>query len=326
MIQFADPQLLWLLNFLPFLTVWYIWQHRRQQPVLKISSTEAFAFIKSSPKIWLRHSMFLLRLIAIAALIIAAARPQKVLSKQTIASEGMDVIIAFDVSGSMLTRDYVPNRLEAAKKVTAEFIDKRPNDRIGVVFFAGEAYTGSPITIDHRILKQIILNVNIGAVQDGTAIGMGLGTAVMRLKESRSATKIIILITDGENNAGSVKPLQAAQLAKSLNIRTYCIGILSGGVNEMVTRHDSAYRAIGGPTANLTLMQIAEITGGKYFRASEQANLGLIYNEIDALEKTKVDVTTYKRYEEHFYAFALVGAIALFLELIFRYTLFRATP
>jgi len=326
MIQFANPQVLWLLNLLPLLMAWYIWQHRKQQSLLKISSIEVFSSVRPSAKILFRHSLILLRLICIAALIIAAARPQQVLSKQTIASEGVDIIIAFDVSGSMMTRDYVPNRLEAAKKMTAAFIDKRPNDRIGVVFFAGEAYTGSPITIDHHILKQIILNVNIGAVEDGTAIGMGLGTAVMRLKESKSATKIIILITDGENNAGTVKPLEAAQLAKSLNIRTYCVGILGGTFNEQISPHDQAYRAIGGPTANFTLMQVAEITGAKYFRASEQNSLSGIFEEINNLEKTKIDVTTYKRYEEHFYLFTMVAAIALLLEVILRYTLFRTAP
>ena len=266
-------------------------------------------------------------MIACAALIIALARPQVTLSRQTIASEGMDIVLAIDVSGSMLAKDFVPNRLEAAKKVAADFISKRPNDRIGVIFFAAEAYTGCPITIDHNALKQVVENVKIGSLKDGTAIGMGLGTAANRLKESQSASKIIILVTDGENNAGTIKPLEAAQLAKALNIRTYCIGILATSAEgQPFTKQDSAYAALGGPTAEVTLMQIAEITGGKYFRAANEKMLAGIYKEIDAMEKTKVNVTSYKRYEEHYYLFAVFAAVALLAELILRNTIFKTAP
>lgn len=327
MIQFADPSLLWMLNGLPLFTAWYIWQHKRQQAALQLSSISFLVGAERSAKIWLRHSLFVLRMISCAALIIALARPQVTLSRQTIASEGMDIVLAIDVSGSMLAKDFVPNRLEAAKKVATDFISKRPNDRIGVVFFAAEAYTGCPITIDHHALTQVVENVKIGSLKDGTAIGMGLGTAANRLKESRSTSKMIILVTDGENNAGTIKPIDAAQLAKALNIRTYCIGILAASAEgQPVSRQDSAYAALGGPTAEVTLMQIAEITGGKYFRAANEKKLAGIYKEIDAMEKTKVNVTSYKRYEEHFYLFALIAAAALLVELILRNTIFKTAP
>ncbi|MBK9731357.1 MAG: VWA domain-containing protein [Chitinophagaceae bacterium] len=327
MIQFANPEWFWLLNSIPLLTVWYIWRHKSQQPSLQFSTTSFFLNAPGTPGLYLRHSLFFLRMIAFAALIVALARPQTVLSKSILASEGVDIVMAIDISGSMLARDFVPSRLEAAKKVANNFIAGRPNDRIGVVFFAGEAYTGCPVTIDHNALQQIITTVKTGSVEDGTAIGLGLGTAANRLMESTSPEKIIILVTDGENNAGTVKPLEAAQLVKSLNIHTYCIGIFSlASENKPATTHDSTYIAIGGPTAETTLLQIAEITGGKYFRAGNEKSLQQIYHQIDALEKTKVDVTTFNRYTDQFLLLAIIAAIALVAEIILRYTYFRTAP
>ncbi|MEO6169016.1 MAG: VWA domain-containing protein [Chitinophagales bacterium] len=327
MIQFANPDWFWLLNSIPLFTAGYLWRHKKQQATLQLSSTAPFLRAPRTSKIYLRHILFVLRMISVAFLIGALARPQAVLTKNILATEGLDIVIAMDISGSMLARDFVPNRLEAAKRVAIDFIVNRPNDRIGIVYFAGEAYTGCPITIDHKALEQIITGVKTGAVEDGTAIGLGLGTAANRLIESESPTKIIILVTDGENNAGTVKPLEAAQLVKSLNIHTYCIGIFSPAAEKQpVTSSDSTYAAIGGPTAETTLLQIAEVTGGKYFRATSDKALETIYGQIDTLEKTKVDVTKYNRYEERFFLFAILAAIALLAEIVLRYTIFRTAP
>lgn len=326
MIHFANPEWFWLLNSIPLLIVWYILRHRKLQPSFRLSTISFFDAPRSAVS-FLRHSLFVLRLLAIAALIIALARPQSVLSKTSIASEGFDIVLAMDISGSMLARDFVPSRLEAAKKVVVEFIEKRPNDRIGVVFFAGEAYTGCPTTIDHYALQQIITHVKTGSIEDGTALGLGLGTAASRLTESKSATKIIILVSDGENNAGTVKPLEAAQLVKSLGIHTYCIGIFSPAAEKRpISANDSAYAAMGGPTAETTLLQIAEVTGGHYFRAGSEKSLQDIYRQIDGMEKTKMDVAAFHRYEERFFLLAIIAALALLAEIIFRYTLFRTTP
>lgn len=327
MIQFANPDWFWLLNSIPLLSAWYLWRHKKQQAALQLSSAASFLHAPRTLKIYLRHSLFFLRMIAIVSLIVALARPQAVLTKSTVATEGLDIVIAMDISGSMLARDFVPNRLEAAKKVAIDFIKNRPNDRIGVVFFAGEAYTGCPITIDHKALEQIIEGVKTGSVEDGTAMGLGLGTAANRLIESESPTKIIILVTDGENNAGTVKPLEAAQLVKSMSIHTYCIGIFAPAAEKQsISVNDSTYLAIGGPTAEATLLQIAEITGGKYFRASSEKTLAAIYKQIDTLEKTSVEVTKYNRYEERYLLLAIVAAMALLAEMILRYTFFRTAP
>ena len=324
MIQFAYPQLLWLLAAIPLLLGWYSLQHTRQQTVLQFSSINPFRRLRPTWKQVLRHSLILLRMISYGALVIAVAQPQVTLSKQTIATEGIDIVLAFDISGSMLTRDFVPNRLEAAKKVADDFIDRRPNDRIGAVFFTAQAYTGSPVTIDHNSLKKIIDNVQMGLLEDGTAIGMGLGTAVNRLKESPAGTKIIILVTDGENNAGEVKPIEAAQYAKSLNIRVYSIGILAPvSEKRILTAQDSAYMALGNPSAETTLSQIAQITGGKYFRATNEKSLDAVYKEIDQLEKTKVNMTTYRRYENRYFLLAVIAFLALLMELLLRYTVFK---
>jgi Ca-activated chloride channel family protein len=327
MIQFANPAFFWLLGAVPLLIAWYIWKNMQLQAALLIPSIIQFTGIKQSFRGWARHSLFVLRILAYIAIVVALARPQVTLSRNTISSEGIDVMIAFDVSGSMLAKDFVPSRLDAAKKVAEDFIDGRPNDRIGIVFFAAEAYTGCPITIDHTALKQIIADVQPGAMEDGTAIGLGLGTAVSRLSESTTKTRIIILVTDGENNAGAVKPLEAAQYARSLNIRTYCIGILPPGAEEKQSIvQDSMYAALGGPTAETTLLQIAEITGSKYFRATNEKKLAGIYKEIDQLEKTTVDVASYTRYEDRFFMLAFLAAMLVFSEMILRYTILKTAP
>lgn len=327
MIQFANPQWFWLMNSIPLLLAWYAWRHLKQQRTLLVPGTATWSNTPATAKIYTRHGMFALQLVAIAALIVAMARPQAVTSKQNVASEGLDIMLAIDISGSMASRDFVPSRLEAAKKVAIDFIEGRPNDRIGVVFFAGEAYTGCPITIDHRALEQIISDVKTGDVADGTAIGLGLGLAANRLTEQPSRDKIIILVTDGENNAGDVKPSDAARLVRSLKIHNYCIGIFSpASEKQPISANDSTYAALGGPTAESTLIRITEITGGKYFRASNEKSLASIYGEINALAKTRVDVVSYNRYAERFYLFAIIAAISIFSSVVLRYTLFRTAP
>lgn len=326
MIHFASPEWLWFLNVIPLLLLWHYLRQNKMEAAVQLPA----ASILRLPATWrsrMRHLQVLLRIVAVAALIVAMARPQAVFSKKIVASEGIDIMLALDISGSMLTRDFVPNRLEAAKQVAIEFTKGRPNDRIGVVFFAGEAYTGSPITLDHHALQQIIASVKTGSMADGTAIGMGLGTAATRLMDSRSENKVIILVTDGENNAGNVMPLEAAQLVRSGNIQTYCIGIFSPAATQQpVTENDSTYVAIGGPTAENTLLQIAEITGGHYFRAGNEEELSAVYREIDGMEKTKIDIASYNRYEERFMLLALLAAVLLLTEMILRYTIFRTAP
>lgn len=327
MIAFANPEWLWLLNVIPLMVAWHFFARRKQEAALLLPAAGTFPARPVSIKSQLRHSLLLLRIICMASLMVAMARPQAVLTKNMIASEGIDIMLAFDISGSMLTRDFEPNRLEAAKKVAVDFIRGRPNDRIGVVFFAGEAYTGAPVTIDHDGLQKIITGVTTGSVEDGTAIGMGLGMAAQRLMGRAAGKKVIILVTDGENNAGIIKPLEAAQLVKSEQINLYCIGIFSpAAAQQPGSAGDSMFASIGGATAEQTLLQIAEITGGQYFRAGNTEKLASIYDEIDALEKTEVAVTSYKRYEEKFAWLAIIAALALLLEMILRYTAFRTIP
>lgn len=326
MIHFANPEWLWLLNAIPLLLLWYFLGQKKMEATVQLPAVSA----QRLPATWrsrMRHLLVFLRIVAVATLIVAMARPQAVFTKKMVASEGIDIMLALDISGSMLTRDFIPNRLEAAKQVAIEFIGGRPNDRIGVVFFAGEAYTGCPITLDHKALQQIITSVKTGSIADGTAIGMGLGTAAMRLMDNQSENNVIILVTDGENNAGNVMPLEAAQLVRTNNIHTYCIGIFSPTATQQpATENDSTYIAIGGPTAEITLLQIAEITGGHYFRAGNAEKLSAVYREIDNMEKTKVDVVSYNRYEEQFMLLALLAALLLLTEMILRYTIFRTAP
>ncbi|MFI5134846.1 MAG: VWA domain-containing protein, partial [Chitinophagales bacterium] len=222
---FAQPQFLNLLSAIPLLALWYVWQHRRQEIPIRTSTVAAFRDFKPNFKIILRHSQFVLRLVACALLIVAMARPQFVVSQKMIRSEGIDIVLALDISGSMFTRDFVPNRLEASKSVAKHFIDNRPNDRIGLVVFSSQAYSACPVTIDHESLKTILSGIQAGSLEVGTAIGVGIGTAVNRLQSSKSSSRVIILMTDGENNAGDVSPMEAAQLASSLGIRIYTIGM-----------------------------------------------------------------------------------------------------
>jgi len=319
---FAQPQFLYLLGIIPVLALWYVWQHPLQQVAVRISTTSAFREFKPSLKIILRHFLFVLRLIACALVIVALARPQFVVSQKMIRSEGIDIMLVLDVSGSMFARDFVPNRLEAAKNVAKHFIDNRPNDRIGLVVFSSKSYAASPITIDHESLKTIINGVQGGTFETGTAIGLGIGTAVNRLQQSKSNSRVIILMTDGENNAGDVSPMEAAQLASSLGIRVYTIGMEPYSEQSVTAKSDSI--PFFGPTAESLLQQMAAISGGKYFHAMDEKNLAAIYKEIDGMEKTKVDVASFQQNTEAFFPFVLVALIAILVEVLLRYTTFKS--
>ncbi|HYV92218.1 MAG TPA: VWA domain-containing protein [Chitinophagales bacterium] len=319
--EFANPYFLWLLGIIPVSISWYVWKNRRQQASFRVSTISRL-HVRAITRVEGRHSLFALRMIACAALIIACARPQKSFLEEIINSEGIDIMLTLDVSGSMMSADVKPNRLEAAKQVADSFISKRPNDRIGLVLFAEEAFTASPVTIDHAALSQIVNGVHTMEMADGTAIGMGLGTATNHLKEIIGKSRVIILITDGENNAGTVLPLEAAQLAHALGIRVYTIGLLLDNLSNSLSEHfklPSNY--ING---SQLLQRISEITGGKFFLANDKKGLESVFREIDLLEKTKADVRSYQRYSDFFFPFALFASLALLLEILLRFTYFKS--
>lgn len=327
-IDFAYP---WAFSFfllLPLMVYWYLTRYSAQQATVMISST---AFIKQSSS-WrktLRHALLVLRLLAISCMIIALARPQTRNDEELKMGEGIDIILCLDVSGSMSAQDLLPNRLEASKAVAAEFVDRRPTDRIGVVIFSGESFTLVPLTTDKQILKAQIYNIQRGLLEDGTAIGDGLGLSVDRLKNSPAKTKIIILLTDGENQGGLIDPLTGKDLAKAHQIRVYSIGVGTDGYAPVPVPDDVGRVVMRQQKVNIDekLMRlIAEETGGLYFRARDNESLKNIYQEIDKLEKSKIEVTTLKRFTERFFPFALAAAALLLLEIILRYTLFRKFP
>lgn len=319
--EFANTYFLWLLGLIPICISWYIWKNRRQQPSFRVSTISRL-HVKALTRVQVRHTLFVLRMIACSALIIACARPQKSFSERIINSEGLDIMITLDVSGSMMTADVIPSRLEAAKQVADSFISKRVNDRIGLVLFAEEAFTASPVTIDHAALRQIVEAVHTMEMADGTAIGMGLGTAMNHLKEVHGKSNVIILITDGENNAGTVLPLEAAQLARAYGIRVYTIGL----VLEKTQLQLSPNLKLPSNYLNGSdlLKRISTVTGGKFFVANDKKGLEMVFQEINLLEKTKADVRSYRRYTDFFYPLALLASLALLIEILLRFTFFKS--
>lgn len=328
-LQFLHPWFFVLLALLPAA----VWLHRRRlqrhHVALKMPSMEASMGLRS----WkgaLQKWQPLLRALAFVALVFALARPQRMLKEENIQSEGIDIFMALDLSSSMLAQDFRPDRLEVSKKVAIEFVNKRPYDRIGLAVFSGEAFTQCPLTSDHRVLNDFIESLRCGVLEDGTAIGMGLATAVNRIKDSKAVSKVIILLTDGVNNAGYVKPITAAEIAKEFGIKVYTIGVgKEGEALSPVSRRSDGRYVFGLARVEIDedlLRQIADMTGGKYFRATNERSLEQIYNEIDRLEKTKLDVTSLKRHSEEFYLFVWAAMAFLLLEIILRYTLLRSTP
>jgi len=308
---------------------WYVKQGRRQQGALQVSSIQGLKGLPVSWKARLRPALLVLRILAYAALVTALARPQTSNTSENIDSEGIDIVLGIDISGSMLAEDLQPNRLEAAKKVAADFVEKRISDRIGLVIFSGESFTQCPITTDHAVLTNQIMAIKSGMLQDGTAIGMGLATSVDRLRSSKAKSKVIILLTDGVNNTGLVDPLTALEIAKAFKIRVYTIGVGTYGKAPfpMTMPDGSIQMQMQDVQIDEPLMKkISSETGGKYFRATNTTGLAKVYTEIDNLEKTKVEITSYKHYAEHFFPLAMLALACLLLEVVLRYTAFRSLP
>ena len=326
--NFLNPYWFLALLVIPVMAVWYFSQREKRYPNLNMPTLDAFT--ESSWRGKWRIALPILRMLTIASLVIAMARPQLTLKEEEITADGVDIVLVMDLSSSMLAQDFDPDRLEVSKKVASDFVDKRQYDRIGLVVFAGEAFTQCPLTTDHRVLKEFLASLECGILQDGTAIGMGLSTAVNRLKDSEAKSKIVILLTDGDNNAGYIKPMTAAEIAKELEVKVYTIGVGSRGSARAPIRRRSNGDYIFGLSEvkfdEALLEKISEMTGGRYNRATSRESLEKIYAEIDTLEKTKIEVTTIKRYSEEFYIFALIGIILLALEVLLRYTLFRTIP
>jgi Ca-activated chloride channel family protein len=328
-IEFLNKGLFWLLLLLPIALIWYVFKHKKQTAELKISSIKGF---KVSASVWpkLRHLLFVLRLVALGLLITALARPRTVdVSTKTKTTRGIDIVMAIDVSASMLAKDLLPNRLEALKEVAADFIDGRPNDRIGLVEYAGEAYTKTPITSDKAIVQRSLRDIKYNTIiQGGTAIGMGLATSVNRLKDSRAKSKVIILLTDGVNNSGFIDPKIASELAVEYGIKVYTIGLGTNGMAlSPVAMNPSGTFRYGRQQVEIDeklLEEIADVTGGKYFRATNNEKLAEIYKEINKLEKTEVEEKKYYNYEEKYRPLILIAGLLLLLELLLRNTIFRS--
>lgn len=328
MITFAAPYFFYLFLLIPVFIYWYIKRQKKQNIFLQISSIEG---LSSAPKTFrqkLQHLPFILRVLTFVLLVIALARPQSSLHSEKITTEGIDIIITMDISGSMLAEDFRPNRIEAAKKVAMEFIDGRENDRIGLVVFAGESFTQCPLTTDRPVVKNLLKEIKSGLIEDGTAIGMGLATAVSRLKDSKAKSKVIILLTDGINNRGFISPLTAAQIARSLGIKVYTIGVGTIGYAPypVQTPFGTQYQNVPVEIDENLLKEIAHMTGVKYFRATDNNKLRAIYKEIDQLEKTKIEVTEYRRKKEEFTTATIIASFLLLFELLLRYVILRTNP
>jgi Ca-activated chloride channel family protein len=327
-VQFANPEFFGLLALLPLLIFWYWRNARRDRLGIRVSTLNVFS---SSPRSWrqrARHAVFVLRIAAVALVVVALARPQSSSRSEQVRAEGIDIMLVNDISGSMLAEDLRPNRVEAAKKVAIDFVKRRPNDRIGVVVFSGESFTLCPLTVDHSVVESQIRGTASGQIEDGTAIGMGLATAVNRLKQSTAKSRVIILITDGVNNRGFIDPLTAADIAHSFGIRVYTIGVGTKGLAPypFQTPYGVRYQNIQVEIDEASLRKIAAQTGGKYFRAADNRQLESIYQDIDRLEKTKMEVSEFRRHGELFYPAAATACGLLFLELTLAATLFRRFP
>ena len=326
--QFANPIYLYLLILLVPLIVWYIIRMSKVQASFKLASTFAFQNTKKGIRVYMRHLPFVMRMIAIASLIIAISRPQAIDSWEKSETQGIDIVLALDISGSMLAQDLQPNRLEAVKKVAAEFITDRKNDNIGLVIFAGETFTQCPMTTDHKVLLNLLNEVDFGMIEDGTAIGLGLANSVNRLKDSESKSKIVILLTDGSNNRGQIAPMTAADLAKSYGIRVYTVGAGTKGMAPTPVQTPFGIRIQNMPVDidEDVLTDIATLTGGRYFRAVDNESLRDIYHEIDKLEKYLISVQNVSSKQELYLPFAILALLLVFIELVLRRTWLRAIP
>jgi Ca-activated chloride channel family protein len=326
-IDFAYPYVFGLLLLLPLLIYWYITKTGDMQGKLRVSSLQSFR--SRSWKNIFRHAPFVLRLLALVCIVVALARPQTRNDEELKSGEGIDIVLCMDVSGSMLAQDFTPNRLEASKQVAAEFVDNRATDRIALVIFAGESFTACPLTTDKNILKNQIFAAQSAILADGTAIGDGITTSVERLKGSANKSKIIILLTDGDNQGGLIDPTASREIAKSYGIKIYTVGVGSEGYAETPVQGSGGAVVIQRQKVNLNeqlLRDLAEQTGGLYFRARDNTSLRNIYLEIDKLEKSKVEITALRRFTERFYPFAIAAIILLLLEMVLRLTVLRKFP
>ena len=324
-ITFAQPYFLLLLILIPLLVAWYVWRRDRNIASLTISGNQQLADFKRSFRHILRHILFVLRIVMLIVIIIILARPQSTDRWQNVTTEGIDIMLVVDISGSMLARDFKPDRIEAAKNVATEFISGRTYDRLGLVVFSGESFTQCPLTTDHATLINLLREIKSGMIEDGTAIGMGIATAVNRLKDSDAESKVIILLTDGVNNRGAIDPLTAADLASTFNIKVYTIGVGSRGTAPypVQTPFGTQLRNVEVEIDENVLKEISARTGGNYYRATDNTTLLNIYREIDQLEKTKIDVREFNRKIEEYMPLAIAAVILLLLEMLARYILMR---
>lgn len=329
-IQFAEKQWFWLFAIIPMLLAWYLFKLKTYEGEINYSSFNLFTGIKSSLKAKFRHVLFLLRLVALSFLILAIASPQSRSSWKDVKTEGIDIVVSLDVSLSMLAKDFKPNRLEVAKEVLGDFIDARPNDKIGLVVFSGEAFTQCPLTTDHKIIKNMFGDIKAGMLDQGTAIGLGLADGVARVKDSKAKSKVVILISDGVSNVGEIAPLTAADIAKTFGVRVYCIGVGSKGKAlqpvALYPNGEMEYDYVDVDIDDATMTQISKMTGGKYFRATDRESLEKTYKEIDLLEKTIISEKNFSNKSEHFLPFALAAAICLLLEFLLKRFVFKAIP
>ena len=324
-IEFANPKLLWLLLLVPLTILWYILRHKKQEAPMEFSYTNGFTKLPKTWKSYLRHLLFALKMAALALLIVALARPQSSSTNSTSNVEGIDIVMAMDVSGSMLARDLKPDRLTAAKSVASDFVKGRPGDRMGLVIFSGETFTQVPLTTDHGVMLNMLAEMKNGLIDDGTAIGDGLATAISRLKDSEAISKVVILLTDGLNNAGSVDPYTAAEMARLFGIRVYTIGVGSYGTAPypVQTPFGTQIQQMKVEIDEKLLTTVANTTGGKYFRATSNQKLDEVYQEIDKLERSKIEVTEFRRLHEEFYPLVAWALALLLVEFLLRKTIFR---
>jgi Ca-activated chloride channel homolog len=327
-LTFKNPEYFYLLLVIVPIMLWYIFRQRRNTASIRISTTAPFIKAPGTIRHYLRHIVFLLRLLSVVAVIIVLARPQSSSRWENVTTEGIDIVIALDISTSMLAKDFSPDRLEAAKKVAMEFISGRQYDRIGLVVFAGEAFTQCPLTTDRAVLLNLFRDIQTGMIEDGTAIGNGLATGVARLKDSDAISRVVILLTDGENNAGEIAPLTAAEIARTFGIRVYTIGVGTVGTAPypVQTPYGIQLRDIEVKIDEKMLQEISSITDGRYFRATSNTKLQEIYQEIDQLEKSKIEVREVSRRSEEFLPYALAGILMLSLSFLLGTTIFRSIP
>ncbi len=327
-IEFASPEFFWLFLILPILIIWYWFKHKKNNAFMTISALDNLQGAPISLRQRLFHLPFVLKLIVLSLLIMALVRPQTSSKREDTSIEGIDIMMALDVSSSMLAQDLKPNRLEASKKVAVDFVKGRPNDRVGLVVFSGEAFTQCPLTTDHQVMQNLFADVQSGMIQDGTAIGDGLATAISRLKDSKAISKVIILLTDGVSNMGALDASSAAEIAKMYGIRVYTIGVGTMGMAPYPTQtlFGVQMQQMEVKIDEPLLKQVAALTDGKYFRATSNKKLQEIYQAIDELEKSKIDVTVFSKKSEEFHIWALLAAFVLIFTVILKFTYLKTLP